>query len=164
MSTFAATPPHTVGNDLLECILHAPVSLLALEGVSADAAIEQIRDLVRHSGQAVYLWQPDLGLQNLREAHSGMPGSQRLGAALRFVQQSMHFGIYLFRDLPNLVALPDLNLLRQIARGPAGPVRRTVLLEASPLLLDSLGDAVWRIEASSRVLRRPRLRDGRWLL
>lgn len=164
MSTSLATPAAPAGADIFERILTASGGLLALEGGDSDALIEQFRALVRHSGQSVYLWSPTTGLDNLREAHARVPGSQRLNQALRFVQQSMHFGVYLFRHLPLPLAPADVNQLRQLARPPTEQVRRVVLVDAPRSLLDSLADTLIKIDCAAPVEIRPRLRDGRWLL
>jgi len=55
-------------------------------------------------------------------------------------------------------------LLRQLARAPAGHVRRVVLLDAAPALTASLDDVAVRLSSTPQAAQRPRLRDGRWLL
>lgn len=149
---------------MFERILGAPGQLLALEGPDSKTLIDQFRTLVRHSGQAVYLWDADVGLSSLREAQARVPGSQRLGQALRFVQQSIHFGVYLFLDLPMPLAASDMALLRQFGKGQSEQLRRVVLVDPSPRLLEGLDDVIERIDCAPRREIRPRLRDGRWLL
>lgn len=164
MNTPLATPAAPVGAEIFERILAASGGLLALDGGDTDALIDQFRALVRHSGQSVYLWLPETGLDNLREAHARVPGSQRLGQALRFVQQSIHFGIYLFRGIPSPLAASELSLLRQLARSQTEQVRRVVLLDAPGGLLNTLADVLLHIDCAAKPEVRPRLRDGRWLL
>lgn len=161
-SPLASVAPHD-GIELFERILGAATGLIVLEGADGEALIGQFRTIARHSGQAVYLWQPPYGLGNLREAHSRVHGCQRLGSALRYMQQSMHFGVYLLSGVPLPLSAMDSNLLRQLARLPVGHVRRVVLLDASAALIDHLGDAPLRLDARQFVPQRPRLRDGRWL-
>lgn len=159
-----STAPVQIGADMLDRILAAPSALVALEGSDNVALIRQLGSIARHSGQSIYLWQSDTGLTGLREAHVRMPGLQRLSSALRYMLQSNHFGIYLLVTLPLPVSATNNALLRQLAREPAGHVRRIVLLDAAPALLDSLGDLVVRLDAPLQMLQHPRLRDGRWVL
>jgi hypothetical protein len=135
-----------------------------LEHVDMKALIEQFRSIARHSGQSVYVWRPESGMENLREAHAVIPGSQRLGNALRYIQQSIHFGVYLLAPFPLPLVPADSALLRQFARPPAGHVRRVVLLDVPPSLAASIDDVAVRLGGATDVAQRPRLRDGRWLL
>ncbi|WP_199100368.1 hypothetical protein [Dyella sp. ASV21] len=150
--------------EILERILSARGNLIALEGADAVDLVGQLRPLVRRSGQAVYLWNPEGGLGNLREEHAGLPGSQRLSIALRSVQQSHHFGVYLLQRVPLPLSMGDATLLRQLARATAGHVRKVVLLDPAPALLASFNDVLVRLSCQSKPAQRPRLRDGRWLL
>ncbi|MFC5741090.1 hypothetical protein [Dyella tabacisoli] len=158
------TAPTQTGTEIFERILAAPGSLVALEGGDTEVLIDQLRVLVRHTGQSVYLWQPEIGLDSLRDAHARVPGSQRLSQVLRLVQQSIHFGVYLLRGVQLPLPATDLSLLRQLARVQKGHVRRVVLLDAPTALVDSLNDVIARVSCAIKPELRPRLRDGRWLL
>ena len=164
MNTSLAPPPSHAGAEILELILAARSNLIALEGGDAVRLIDQLRLLVRRSGQAVYLWNPEIGLGNLREEHNGLPGSQRLSIALRYVQQSNHFGVYLLQRPPLPLAMGDATLLRQLARATTGHVRRIVLLDPPEALVSSFNDVLVRLSCQPKPAQRPRLRDGRWLL
>ncbi|WP_329740536.1 hypothetical protein [Dyella sp. A6] len=157
-------PEPLAGSDILERILAAPGGLVVLDGGDSQVLIEQFRAIARHSGQSIYLWRPEEGMRNLRESHAQIPGSQRLGNALRYMQQSQHFGIYLLTDFPLPLSTMDNTLLRQLAKAPDGRVRRVVLLDAPPRLVAGLDEVAIRMSAAPRVALRPRLRDGRWLL
>jgi hypothetical protein len=157
-------PAPLAGSDIYERILTAPGGLVVLEHDDSTALVEQFRALARHHGQSVYAWNPESGMENLREAHARVPGSQRLGNALRYIQQSIHFGIYLLAQFPSPLSATDSTLLRQLARAPAGHVRRVVLLDALPSLVASFDDVAVRLSSSAPATQRPRLRDGRWLL
>jgi len=157
-------PAPLAGSDIYERILTAPGGLVVLESVDSQAVIEQFRALARLNGQSVYLWRPESGMENLREAHAVIPGSQRLGNALRYIQQSIHFGIYLLSPFPLPLVPTDSTLLRQLARAPAGHVRRVVLLDAPNTLVSSIDDVAVRLGGLADVIQRPRLRDGRWLI
>jgi hypothetical protein len=164
MSTPNPKPTIQAGAEILERILAARWNLIALEGGDEVGLIDQMRLLVRRSGQAIYLWNPENGLGNLREEHSGLPGSQRLNIALRYVQQSNHFGVYLLQRPPLPLAMGDATLLRQLARANTGHVRRIVLLDPPQTLVASFNDVLVRLSCQPEAARRPRLRDGRWLL
>ncbi len=151
------------GAGIFERILAAPSGLVLLESTDATALIEQVRALVRHSGQAAYLWQPVAGLGSLREAHARVPDCERLGNALRYMQQSMHFGVYFLRGLELPLAAADAAVLRQLAREPKGYLRRIVLVDVPPALVSQLGDLATRLSSEDRSPRNLRLRDGRWL-
>lgn len=157
-------PAPLAGIDIYERILTAPGGLVVLEHDHSDVLIEQFRAIARNNGQSVYVWHPEQGMENLREAHARMPGSQRLSIALRYIQQSIHFGVYLLSQFPLPLTAMDSTLLRQLARAPAGHVRRVVLLDAAPTLAASFDDVAVRLSTTTAVTQRPRLRDGRWLL
>ncbi|WP_130618172.1 hypothetical protein [Dyella amyloliquefaciens] len=164
MSTAIAPSPSQTGAEILERILSARSNLIALEGGEDLGLIGQLRSLVRRSGQAVYLWTPDIGLGNLREEHIGLPGSQRLNIALRYMQQSNHFGVYLLQRLPLPLAMADATLLRQMARATTGHVRRVVLLDPPESVITSFNDVLARLSCHPKPAQRPRLRDGKWQL
>lgn len=161
-ATLLTAAPHPA-TAIFQRILDAPIGLIALEGGDCAALIAQFRHIARLSGQSVYLWQRDIGLANLRETHARVPGCQRLGAALRYMQQSMHFGIYLLEGLQLPLSAMDSNLLRQLSRLPSGHVRRVVMLDAPAALADQFGESILRLSGRLDLPQRPRLRDGRWL-
>ncbi|WP_109125808.1 hypothetical protein [Dyella sp. C11] len=167
MNTSIATPASNTaqaGAEILERILAARGNLIALDGGEEVGVVSQLRPLVRRSGQAVYLWNPELGLGNLREEHVGLPGSQRLNIALRYMLQSNHFGIYLLQRLPLPLPMADATLLRQLARATTGHVRRVVILDPPESLASSFSDVMVRLSCQAKPAQRPRLRDGRWML
>lgn len=163
MSPMMAMPLPTSGHDVFERILAAPAGVVAVRSEDGEALLEQFRGIARHSGQAVYLWRPGQGLSSLRDAYARVPDAQRLGQALRYMQQSMHFGVYLLQELELPLAATDLALLRQLARATTGHLRRVVLLNAPKALVEQLGDLIANIDSAPERLQRLRLRDGRWL-
>jgi hypothetical protein len=164
MMTSLMAPEPLAGSDILERILAAPGGLVVLDGGDSATLLEQFRAIARHSGQSIYQWRPDEGLRNLRESHAQIPGSHRLGNALRYMQQSQHFGVYVLTDFPLPLSTMDSTLLRQLAKAPGGHVRRVVLLDAPHRLVAALDDVAVRLSGAPRAAQRPRLRDGRWLL
>jgi len=163
MTIAMASAVPQAGAEIFERILTAPSGLVVLQSKDAEALIEQVRVLARHSGQAVYLWQPDTGLGSLREAHARVPDCERLGNALRYMQQSMHFGVYFLRGLELPLSTVDAALLRQLARAPKGHLRRVVLVDAPPALAAHLGELAAQVSTEDGKPRQLRLRDGRWL-
>ena len=163
MTSAMASAPPQAGAEIFDRILAAPSGLVVLDSKDVHALIGQFRVLARHTGQAVYLWQPDTGLGSLRDAHARVPDCQRLGNAWRYMQQSMHFGVYflLWRLLPG--SAMDATLLRQLARAPKEHLRRVVLIDAPVALVEHLGELAVHLNSEDSQPRRLRLRDGRWL-
>jgi hypothetical protein len=161
LSMVSAVPQ--AGTEIFERILDASSGLVVLDSEDAHGLIDQFRVMARHSGQAVYLWQPDTGLGSLRDAHARVPGCQRLGNALRYMQQSMHFGVYFLLGIELPLSAMDATLLRQLARAPKDYLRRVVLIDAPAALVEHLGELAVRLSGNSQP-RRLRLRDGRWLV
>lgn len=159
----AMTAEPLVTPRLFDAILAAPGNLVALETPDPDEAVTQFRQLSLRSGRSIYLWDPEHGIRSLREPDVCVAGTQRLVDALRYILQSMHFGIYLFCGFAEQFKPPGPALLRRIARLRGGNARKLVLLggpfdlpEETEPLFDRLPD-VWRARL------RPRLRDGRWM-
>ncbi|QWT21852.1 hypothetical protein KPL74_07545 [Bacillus sp. NP157] len=153
------------GTDVFDRILSASGPLVALKADELQPLVDQFRLVARRTGQAVYLWRSGEGLVSLRDAQMRVPGCTRLGDALRYILQSLHFGVYLL-DMPSGVpSATDGALLRQLARAQTGHVRRVVLLDASASLLATFDDDIIRVDANrSARSAAPRLRDGRWVV
>jgi hypothetical protein len=163
MTSAMASAPPQAGADVLDRILEASSGLVVLDSKDVHTLIGQFRVLARHSGQAIYLWQPDTGLASLRDAHARVPDCQRLGNALRYMQQSMHFGVYFLLGLELPLSAMDATLLRQLAKAPKDYLRRVVLIDAPPALTEHLGELAVHLSGEDSQPRRLRLRDGRWL-
>lgn len=164
MTSMAEMPIPAAGHEVFERILAATAGVVAVRSMDGLALIEHFRDIARHTGQAVYQWQPGEGLSSLRDAHARVPDAQRLGQALRYMQQSMHFGVYVLQELELPMAAADLGLLRRLARTPTAHLRRVVLLNAPVALVEQLGDAIAIIDGEPEPPPRLRLRNGRWLV
>ncbi len=164
MTSAMASAPVQAGTEIFELILAATSGLVVLDSKDTHALIDQFRLIARHTGQAVYLWQPDTGLGSLRDAHVRVPDCQRLGNALRYMQQSMHFGVYFLVGIELPLSAMDATLLRQLARAPKEHLRRVVLIDAPAALSEHLGALAVHLNGRNSQPRRPRLRDGRWLI
>jgi hypothetical protein len=164
MTTAMASAPPQAGTEIFERILTASSGLVVLDSKDVHELVDQFRVIARHSGQAVYLWQPDTGLSSLRDAHVRVPDCQRLGNALRYMQQSMHFGVYLLVGLELPLSAMDATLLRQLARSPKDHLRRVVLIDVPAALAEHLGELAMHLRSEDSQPQRLRLRDGRWLV
>lgn len=150
--------------DILDRILGATSGLVVLDSQDPLALIGQFRAVARSTGQAMYLWQPDTGLGSLRDAQVRVPDCQRLGNALRYMQQSIHFGVYFLVGLELPLSAMDATLLRQLARMPKEHLRRVVLIDVPAALAEHLGELAVRLNSADSSPKRLRLRDGRWLV
>jgi hypothetical protein len=151
------------GSETLDRIIEAETALVVLRTDQPDLLVEQFRQVTRRSGQTAYVWHPEHGLRSLREGDVRVPGCRRFGDTLRYVLQSMHFGIYLVTGLPRRFEQNDLVLMRRFRRLKSDHVRKVVLLTGDEALIDSIGDLATVIGGSVSGAR-PRLRDGRWVV
>ncbi len=149
--------------EILEHVLNAESGLILLDSPDALALMDQFRVVVRNTGQAMYVWQPDTGLSSLRDAHARVPDCQRLGNALRYMQQSIHFGVYFLVGIELPLSVMDATLLRQLASMPTKHLRRVVLINIPTALVEHLDDLAIRLNSEDSRQKHLRLRDGRWL-
>lgn len=152
-----------VTQKLLEEILKAPANLIALETLHVDDTLAQFRQLAMRTGTSIYVWEPENGIYSLREGGLRVPGSKRITDALRYVLQSMHFGIYLFTEFADHLKPPDTVLLRRISRIHTGNERRIVFLGEAVDVPEEIESSLQRLNPVSEVRAPPRLRDGRWV-
>ena len=148
---------------LFDRIVQSPQNLIAIETPNAADVLAQFRLLALRTGQSVYYWQPDTGIASLRERDVRVPGSKRATEALRYILQSMQFGVYLFSDFAEHLRQPNLGLLRQISRIRSGNGRKVVFIGEKVHLPEGMDDLVERISHQSVASVHPRLRDGRWV-
>ncbi len=164
MNTTATTVADVfVTPKLFDRIVQSSHNLIAIDTAHSVDVVAQFRLLAMRTGQSVYYWQDDAGITSLRERDVRVPGSKRVTDALRYILQSMQFGIYLFTDYEQHLRAPNIGLLRQIARTRSGNGRKVVFIgEHMPMPegLDVLTERIAHMHASNG---RPRLRDGRWV-
>jgi len=149
---------------LFDRILSSKHNLVVVETKDTTQVIEQFRQFARRSGQSIYQWQEEVGITSMRESEVRVPGSKRMTDALRYILQSMHFGIYLFTDVDGHLRPPNTGLLRQIGRARGGNERKVVFVGGSVSLPDSLDEVADRLSHDGVRPTRPRLRDGRWVI
>jgi len=148
---------------LLDRIVQSPQHLIALETANVDETVAHMRMLALRSGTAVYVWEPDAGIASLRESGLHVPGSKRITDALRYVLQSMHFGIYLFVDFGAHLKSADTVLLRRISRMQGANERKLVFVSSAFELPEELDGMFERLAVDDEKQPRMRLRDGRWI-
>lgn len=148
---------------LLDRIVQSSQHIVALQTSSVGDTIAQMRVLAMRSGASIYAWDPDGGVASLRESGMHVPGTKRMSDALRYVLQSMQFGVYLFVDFEAHLKPADVLLLRRISRTPTSNERKLVFAAAGTELPEELEGMYERIAVESEMHRQLRLRDGRWL-
>ena len=155
---------------LFDRIVSSERSLVAIETPRGAEVLAQFRHFAVRSGNSIYAWNESEGITSLRESEVSVPGSTRLPEALRYVQSSVHFGVYLFHELSAQLRFSParaqvLGLLRQIGRGKnmGGAVRKVVLIDAQVSFTDGVDELFERLRDEPGSGRRLRLRDGRWV-
>ena len=118
---------------LFDRVIASKQNLVVVETGDIADVLAQFRQFALRSGQSVYQWQDDLGISSLREGEVRVPGSKRMADALRYILQSMHFGIYLFVNAEGHLRPPNIGLLRQIGRAKVGNERKVVFIGGSPV-------------------------------
>lgn len=155
---------------LFDRVVSSERSLIAIETPRAAELLAQFRHFAVRSGNSIYAWTDADGIASLRESEVSVPGSTRLPEALRYIQSSMHFGVYLFHELSAQLRFSParsqvLGLLRQIGRGKnmGGAVRKVVLIDEQVAFSDGVDELFERLRDEPGSGRRLRLRDGRWV-
>lgn len=163
--------PAYVTQQLFDRMLASPRTLLAIETPRGSVLLEQFRQFAVRTGNSIYVWSDAAGISSLREGEVSISGSSGLPEALRFVQLSRQFGVYLFSELGQALRssqqrFQTLSLLRQIAQGPAvsGHVRKVVLIEAQVDLPPEIDELIEHFSDQPGEVRQLRLRGGAWTL
>jgi hypothetical protein len=125
--------------------------------------VKSLEGYSRRRGSTVYAWTQDRGLISLREDGIVVPASRRLAEALRYVQQSVHFGIYLLPIDGQALTPPTVAQMRQIARANDGIIKRVVMLSETAEIPSVLSEYCAHIQLQPRASAHLRLRDGRWI-
>lgn len=161
--TDAASAEVLVTPKLFESVLSTPKNLIALTTSNAPLAMNQLRQLAMRSGQSIYLWEPDAGIVSLRESTVRVPSTQRMGDALRHIQRSLHFGVYVFVEADRQLQPAHGLLLRSIAEARGASARKLVFLGESFRPPTELIEAVDYMRCNDSRRLDLRLRDGRWI-
>jgi len=152
---------------LVERIVDSATPVIALETGRPGVLLEQLRQAALRHGRAIYLWSAADGIGSLREPGVFVPGTRHVIDALRHIEASAHFGIYVFSPLADLKLAPGspaLVVFRRFLQTRAAPAcpRRIVLMDRY-VGVDPEIDA-----QMERLFDRPgqgslRLRQGRWV-
>lgn len=112
----------------------------------------------------MYHWSESRGMTSLKAIDIGVPGARKLVDALRYVEQSMHYGVYIFTQFERQMHAQAHNLLSSILE--LSEPRMVILLAEHVTLPPRLHDRVEHIMDAPAVETnlRPRLRDGRWVV
>ena len=148
---------------LHQYIENAPSTIVAIYCRGAAEIVKALEGFARRRGTTIYAWTVDRGLISLREQGIVVPASRRLGEALRYVQQSAHFGVYLIPVAGSQLTPPIVAQLRQIARVSDGALKRIVLLNETGDLPTSILEYCAHLQMQPRSSAKLRLRDGRWV-
>jgi len=156
--------------ELFERIVASERNLIGIETRRPDEVLDQFRRFAVKASRAIYFWEDGLGLVSLREESVIVPGTTRLIEALRHIHTTLHFGVYMFRGLPESLRFSAMRgqcvaAIRQFARGrwQDANMRKLVLLDLRTGLGDGLDQYVERIVDAPDQVKRLRLRDGRWV-
>ena len=156
--------------ELFERIVASERNLIGIETRRPDEVLEQFRRFAVMASRAIYFWEDGLGLVSLREESVIVPGTTRLIEALRHIHTTLHFGVYMFRGLPESLRFSSMRgqcvaAIRQFARGrwQDANMRKLVLFDLRTGLGEGLDQYIERIVDAPDQVKRLRLRDGRWI-
>ena len=156
--------------ELFERIVASERNIIGIETRRPDEVLEQFRRFAVKASRAIYYWEDGLGLVSLREETVIVPGTSRLIEALRHIHTTLHFGVYMFRGLPESLRFSAMRgqciaAIRQFARGrwQDQNARKLVLLDLKSGLGEGLDQHLERIVDAPDQVKRIRLRDGRWI-
>jgi hypothetical protein len=153
-------PPTRLVEDLMGCAAR----VLVVHTPSAHAVLKEFRRVARLTGKSIYRYTEEVGIHSLKDGDFIVPGSKRLPDALRYIQQSMHYGIYLLDDISSSLRQPNLGLLRQLGRARTGNDRKVILIGSDLRIPAALAESVMQFTHQHVLPTRPRLRDGKWVL
>lgn len=148
---------------MFESLLSTDKNLIIMSTPDPALALTQLRQLAMRGGQAVYVWQPQSGIAPLREASPKVAGTERLGDALRHIQRSRHFGIYLLLGAEREMRGEHVGLLQSISESDNAAPRKLAFLGSSFNMPADLVESVHYIRCNGTSDARLRLRDGTWL-
>ncbi len=150
--------------DFYDQLIERDENVVALHCEDVGAALKQFSALCRNSGRSIYHWSPGNGLLSLKATDISVPGSQKLSDALRHVEQSMHYGVYVFSETSGHLQHRSVEYLRKLAASSDGYQKKIILLGKDIRLPGLLTDCVSHVFEQPKQRIRPRLRDGRWVV
>ena len=153
-----------MSRDFFESLLERSDRVIALHSRDVEAALVQFRMVCRRTGKSIYHWSDGRGFHSMKAADISVPGSRKLSEALRYVLQSMHYGIYVFTNFEKQLQHSCTQFLKEIAYPQDGYERKVILLGNDVLLPGVLSESVFHSFEDQQGTVRPRLRDGRWVV
>lgn len=153
-----------MSRDFYESLVERNDRVIALHCQDVDAALVQFRVVCRRTGKSIYHWSDGRGFHSMKAADISVPGSRKLSEALRYVLQSVHYGIYVFTNFEKQLHHSCLQFLKSIAHAQDGYERKVILLGNNVDLPGVLAESVFHVFEDERKTLKPRLRDGRWVV
>lgn len=147
---------------LFEALLSAQKNLLFVSTPDVPLALSQLRQLAMRGGQAVYVWEAGEGIAPMRDGGARIATTQRFGDALRHVQRSRHFGVYVFVYVAGKLSAEEILQLQSIAENEDSASRKVVFLGLNFKAPKELLDLMEFMRCNDPVHTTLRLRDGKW--
>lgn len=158
-----ATPAAVlVTTKMFESLLSADRNLIVMSTPEPLVALSQLCQLAMRGGQAVYSWEPGLGIAPMRDLRARIASTERLGDALRYIQHSRHFGIYVLVGAERELLAEHTGLLQAISEDGSPATRKLAFLCSSFNMPADLVDSVEYLRCNGASTARLRLRDGKW--
>ncbi len=167
MCRIASMIPPMVGliDQFYEELVESGDRLVALHTGDLESSLEQFQALCRGTGRSVYHWSDHHGLRSLKAADINVPGTRGLTDALRYVVQSMHYGVYVFTGFERQIQLAgSQNLLQRIHGLEDGYDRKVLLVAENIQLPRHISRLIKHVFLEKPSQLNPRLRDGRWVV
>lgn len=151
----------------MERIVESPSLLVAIETPRPESILDQLRQAALREGQAVYHFVPGVGVGSLRQPGVHVPGTRGAYDALRHIDASSHFGIYVFHPVSSLGLVAGSAVLTRL-QALAVAVESSMARKRIVLLDRYIGIDASLEPATTRIYDRPerasrRLRNGRWV-
>lgn len=159
----AASTAVLVTPKMFESLLTADKNLIIMSTPDPTLALSQLRQLAMRGGQAVYVWEPEIGIAPMRDTSARVGSTERLGDALRHVLRSRHFGIYIMVGAERELRPEHSGLLKSISDSVSPAARKLAFLGSSFNMPADLVQSVEYIRCNGATTARLRLRDGKWL-
>lgn len=147
---------------MFESLLSADRNLIVMSTPEPLVALSQLCQLAMRGGQAVYSWEPGLGIAPMRDLRARIASTERLGDALRYIQRSRHFGIYVLVGAERELLAEHTGLLQAISEDGSPATRKLAFLCSSFNMPADLVDSVEYLRCNGASTARLRLRDGKW--
>lgn len=150
--------------EFLDSLVERKDNVVALHADDPEQTLVHFRVMCRRTGKSVYHWSDQHGLISMKASDISVPGSRKLSDALRYVMQSMHYGVYVFTGFEKQLQHNCIEYLRGISQSRDGYQRKVVLVGQKVVLPGMLSDHVFHVVEQQPEKVRPRLRDGRWVV